>query len=67
MNSDLRLALLIRDISRYMVKRAFFLLTVILTMSFIATRTNGQAPSVYKVERMPFNSSGFSEISPVIV
>jgi hypothetical protein len=50
-----------------MVKRAFFLLTVILTMSFIATRTNGQVPSVYKVERMPFNSSVFSEISPVII
>lgn len=27
----------------------------------------GQQPSVYNVERMPFNSSDFSEISPVIV
>ncbi len=28
---------------------------------------SGQQPSVYKVERLPFNTSAFSEISPVIV
>jgi hypothetical protein len=67
MNSDLRLALLIRDISNNMVKRVFFLFVLILPLSFIPTTTNGQAPSVYKVERMSFNSSGFSEISPVII
>jgi len=50
-----------------MVKRVLFLIAVILTVPFIATQTKGQQPSVYKVERMPFNSSGFSEISPVIV
>ena len=67
MNSDLRLALLIRDISSFMVKRVLVLIAVFLTVPFLATRTKGQQPSVYKVERMPFNSSGFSEISPVIV
>ncbi len=36
-------------------------------MPIIATRTKGQQPSVYKVERMSFNSPVFSEISPVIV
>ena len=50
-----------------MVKRVLFIIAVILTTPFIATRTKGQQPSVYKVERMSFNSSGFSEISPVIV
>jgi hypothetical protein len=67
MNSDLRLALLIQDISSFMIKRILFLIAVILITPFIAIRTNGQQPSVYKVERMPFNSSGFSEISPFIV
>mgnify|MGYP001463889388 CR=1 FL=1 len=50
-----------------MVKRVLLLIAVILTVPFIATRTKGQQPSVYKVERMSFNSSGFSEISPVII
>ena len=36
-------------------------------LPFIATQTKGQHPSVYKIDRMPFNSSGFSEISPVII
>jgi hypothetical protein len=67
MSSDLRLALLIRDIFSFMVKRVFFLVAVILTVPFITIPVKGQQPSVYKVDRMSFNSSGFSEISPVIV
>ena len=67
MNSGLGLALLIQDISSFMVKRVLFFIAAILTAPFIATRTTGQQPSVYKVERMPFNSPVFSEISPVIV
>jgi hypothetical protein len=50
-----------------MVKRVLFLVTVILTAPFFASQVKGQQPSVYKVERMPFNSPSFSEISPVIV
>jgi len=67
MSSDLRLAPLIRDIFSSMVKRVLFLFAVFLTLSFIAIPAQGQQPSVYNVERMSFNSSGFSEISPVIV
>jgi len=50
-----------------MVKRAFILIAVFLTAPFVTTRTDGQNPSVYKVDRMSLSSSGFSEISPVIV
>jgi len=67
MNSGLRLALLIQGISNLMVKRVFLIIAAILTAPFIATQTKGQQPSVYNVERMSFSSSGFSEISPVIV
>jgi hypothetical protein len=67
MNSDLRLALLIRDISNYMVKRTFLLFAAVFAASIAGTETNGQKPSVYRIERMSFNSPDFSEISPVIV
>jgi hypothetical protein len=67
MNSDLRLALLIQDISSFMVKRVFILVAVLLTAPLVVIQTKGQQLSVYKVDRMPFNSSVFSEISPVIV
>ena len=50
-----------------MVKRVIFLIAAILTAPFVSLQTKGQQPSVYKVERMSFNLSGFSEISPVIV
>ena len=67
MNSDLRLALLIQDISSFMIKRVFILIAVFLSAPFVATRTDGQQPSVYKIDRMSLSTSGFSEISPVIV
>jgi len=50
-----------------MVKRVLFLITAVLTVPFVAIQTKGQQPSVYEVKRMPFNSDGFSEISPVMV
>jgi hypothetical protein len=50
-----------------MVKRVLVLIAVFLMVPFLATRIKGQQPSVYKVERLPFSSSGFSEISPFIV
>lgn len=66
MSSGLGLVLLIQDISSSMVKRVIFLIAVLLTAPFVLNQTQGQKPSIYKVERMPFNSDGFSEISPVI-
>jgi hypothetical protein len=50
-----------------MVKRILVLIVVFLIMPFLSTRIKGQQPSVYKVEKMSFNSPGFNEISPVIV
>ncbi|MBK8883236.1 MAG: PD40 domain-containing protein [Bacteroidales bacterium] len=50
-----------------MVKRVFFLIVFVLTAPFVSAQTDGNKPSLYKVELMSFNSAGFSEISPVIV
>jgi hypothetical protein len=50
-----------------MANRVLILIALILTIPFASFRANGQQPSVYKVEMMPFSTSGFSEISPVIV
>ncbi len=65
MNSGLGLALLIRDISSFMIKRVFYLLAFFISIP--ASVTTGQQASVYKVERLSINSPVFSEISPVIV
>jgi hypothetical protein len=67
MSSDHGSAQLIRGISSFMVKRGIFLIAAILAVPFVSFHANGQQPSVYKVEKMSFNSTGFSEISPVIV
>jgi hypothetical protein len=50
-----------------MVKRKYFSIAAFLAVILAGTETRGQQPSVYRIERMPFNLSGFSEISPVIV
>jgi hypothetical protein len=50
-----------------MVKRNLFSLAAFLAVFLAGTETRGQQPSVYKIERMSFNLSGFSEISPVII
>jgi hypothetical protein len=50
-----------------MTDRFFLLLAFILFAPIAAIQTNGQQPSLYKVEDMSFNTPGFSEISPVIV
>jgi hypothetical protein len=49
-----------------MVKLKLFSITAFLAVLLAGTETMGQQPSVYKVERLPFNLPGFSEISPVI-
>lgn len=50
-----------------MVKRVIFLIAAVMTAPFVLFQANGQKPSVYRIEKMSFNSTGFSEISPVIV
>ncbi len=50
-----------------MVKRNLFSLAAFLAVILAGAETMGQQPSVYKIERLPFDQSGFSEISPVIV
>jgi hypothetical protein len=50
-----------------MVKRFIYIITIVLAWSFISFQTKAQQPSVYEVKRMPFNISGFNNISPVIV
>jgi hypothetical protein len=50
-----------------MVKRNFFSVTVFIAVLLAGTEMRGQQPSIYKVDRMSFNQSGFSEISPFIV
>ena len=50
-----------------MVKRILYIISAVLAVSFGSLRTEAQNPSIYKVKRMPFNISGFNNISPVIV
>jgi len=47
-----------------MIKRTGLLISVLILSCFAS---EGQEPSVYKIERMSFNTTAFSEISPVIV
>ena len=49
-----------------MVKRKLNIIIILLSC-FITIQSEAQQPSVYKVEKMPFNTGGFSNISPVIV
>ncbi len=50
-----------------MGKRRSDILVFVLLLLLVNTLARAQQPSVYKVSRMPFNSGGFSNISPVIV
>lgn len=50
-----------------MVKRFFYIITVVLTALFGSLKTNAQKPPSYEVTWMPFNLNNYSEISPVIV
>jgi hypothetical protein len=58
---------LIPGIFSIMVKRAIYLVSIILLVLPAPLKTWAQQASVYKVTRMPFNTNDFSEISPVIV
>ena len=50
-----------------MGERILNIITIILLVSFVSIQVKAQQPSIYEVKRMPFNLSGFSNISPVIV
>jgi len=50
-----------------MVKRVFYILTIILLVPNVPLQILAQQPSVYEVKKMSFSSEAFSEISPVIV
>lgn len=50
-----------------MRKRISYIVSLFLLVQFVSLQTNAQQPSVYKVKRMPFNITGFNNISPVIV
>jgi hypothetical protein len=50
-----------------MVKRLFYIIVFILIVPLGSFRIIAQNPSIYKVTDLSFNSSIFSEISPVIV
>jgi hypothetical protein len=50
-----------------MMKRILNIITVVLIVLFVPTKLGAQQPSIFKVKRMSFNTSVFSEIAPVIV
>ena len=50
-----------------MAKRIINIIILIFIIPVISYQTKAQQPSVYTVKRMPFNISGFNNISPVIV
>src|SRR5512140_2810252 len=50
-----------------MAKRIINIIILIIIIPGISNHINAQQPSVYSVKRMPFNISGFNNISPVIV
>jgi hypothetical protein len=50
-----------------MIKRLFYITTIVLTVQLFLQQTAAQKASVYAVKRMSFNSGTFSEISPVII
>lgn len=49
-----------------MLKRTLYII-ILLLAGVVTERAKAQQPSVYKVEKMTFNTGGFSNISPVIV
>jgi chitodextrinase len=50
-----------------MVKRKIYIIAILIAC-FLKLQVNGQQqPSIYKVNKMPFNTVGFSNISPVMV
>jgi hypothetical protein len=58
---------LIPGISRFMVKKIFYIIAVVLLIPVGSLKTNAQQPAAYEVASMPFNQGSFSDISPVIV
>ena len=50
-----------------MVKRTLYIIIIFLQVFAISIQTNAQQLSVFEVKRMPFNITGFNNISPVIV
>ena len=49
-----------------MLKRNLYIIILLLTC-FLTVKVSAQQPSIYKIKKVPFNTSGFSNISPVIV
>lgn len=47
-----------------MLKRSINI--IILIICFISVHAQTKVPSIYRIQKMPFNTSGFSNISPVI-
>jgi hypothetical protein len=66
MNSGPELARLTRSISNYMGRRVTIFIAAFFALSSLTTVLEGQKPSVYRIDRLSFNSSVFNEISPVI-
>lgn len=50
-----------------MAKRTIYILILIFSVPGFSQQISAQQPSVYTIKRMPFNISGFNNISPVIV
>lgn len=50
-----------------MVKRLLYSISLVLIVLLSSLQSKAQQPAIYEVKRMPFNISGFSNISPVIV
>ncbi len=49
------------------MKKLFYLLSVSVCLMILTDNVNSQGSEMYKISRMSFNSSVYSEISPVIV
>jgi chitodextrinase len=49
-----------------MLKRIYYII-ILLLACFLTVKVSAQQPSIYKIKKVPFNTSGFSNISPVIV
>jgi hypothetical protein len=50
-----------------MMNRRLYIIAVVLIVLLFPLRSRAQQPSLFRVKKLSFNSTGFSEISPVIV
>jgi hypothetical protein len=50
-----------------MTKKILYIFILVLILPFVSIHIKAQQPSVYTVRRMPFNITGFNNISPVIL